>query len=40
MDGPLLRYMHVFRVMKIVQEKFVSGIVYVPHYSLANLPFA
>ena len=32
MDGPLLRYMHVFRIMRIVQElqeQFVSGILYV-----------
>ena len=26
MDGPLLRYMHVFRIMQNVQERFVSGI--------------
>ena len=25
-DGPLLRYMHEFRIMQNVQEKFVSGI--------------
>ena len=30
MDGPLLRYMHVFRIMQSnVHEKFVSGIFYV-----------
>ena len=31
-DGPLLRYMHVFRIMQNVQVKFVglSGIFYVP----------
>ena len=28
-DGPLLRYMRVFRIMQNVQVKFVSGILYV-----------
>ena len=27
-DGPLLRYVHVFRIWQNVQEKFVSGILY------------
>ena len=26
MDGPLLKYIHVFRIMQTVQEKFVSKI--------------
>ena len=29
MDGPLLRYMQVFRIMQNVQDKFVSGILHV-----------
>ena len=33
MDGPLLRYMHVFRIMQNVQEKFVSGIFYMRIYA-------
>ena len=28
-DGPLLRYMHVFRSMQNIQEKFVNGILHV-----------
>ena len=28
-DGPLLRYMPIFRIMQNVQEKFVSGILHV-----------
>ena len=31
-NGPLLSYMHVFRIMQSVQEKFVSGILCVLIY--------
>ena len=33
MDRPLLRYMHIFRIMQSFQEKFVSGILHVLIYA-------
>ena len=36
MDGLLLRYMHVFRIVQNVQEKFASGIFYVLINMLLN----
>ena len=36
-DGPLLRYMYVFRIMQNVQENFVSGILYSDVFNATRL---
>ena len=39
-DGPLLRYMHVFRIMQNVQVKLVNGIFYVCIHMLLSGSYA